>query len=127
MALTPGMIPFIRRFASFVAAFALIQATAAPGMGGCTREHGVTASAAPSDHSTHHGDADCSGSQDPKQQEHGSDCLAACISMLGCSAPSFVAEALPSIATGGSSPIPSLVTPLHSGRSLAPDRPPPRA
>ena len=123
------MVAFIRRFTSLVAAFALIQATAVPAMGACNVDHhaATTAVADPSDQSAHHGDADCPESPAPTQQEHGRDCLASCISMLGCSAPSFVAETSLTIETGGSSPIPSLVTPLLPGRSLAPDRPPPRA
>jgi hypothetical protein len=122
------MVAFIRRFTSLVAAFALIQAMAVPAMAICNREHPAwaTVDAVPSE-SAHHVDTDCPDPPAPTQQEHGRDCLASCISMLGCSAPNFVAESTLGIATSPSSPVPSLVTLLHSGRSLAPDRPPPRA
>jgi hypothetical protein len=122
------MTSLIRRLTSVLAAFALVQATAVPAMGVCKGEHNSPATMIAGNHgdqSVHQ--ADCPESAAPKQKHHGSDCLMACLSMLGCSAPSFVAETSLSIATSGSSPIPSLVAALQSGRSLAPDRPPPRA
>ena len=123
------MTAFIRRFTSFVAALALTQATAAPVMSSCQEDH-RSATTAITDRigdQAHHGDADCPESIAARQQEHERDCLVSCVSMPGCSAPSFVVETSLSIMMSASLPLPSLVRPLHPGRLLAPDRPPPRA
>jgi hypothetical protein len=121
----------IRRLISAVAAVALVYAMAAPPLAACERAHGVQADVAGAvmqgsseGHAAHQ--SDCPESDAPKSQEHDSNCLLTCLTMLGCSAPSFVVEAAPLSVTGQGSPTPANSMQPHPSRSFAPDRPPPR-
>jgi hypothetical protein len=70
--------------------------------------------------------ADCPESDTPANPEHDSDCLTACLSMMGCSAPCFVTESALAGAVDRESLAPESATTPHLSRSSTPDRPPPR-
>ena len=122
----------IRRLTSAVAAIALVYAMAAPPVAACESTHAartevasaVMQGAAEGGHAAHQ--SDCPESRAPTDQEHDSNCLVTCLSMMGCSAPSFVVEAVPLGVIDQGSPTPANSTQPHPSRSSAPDRPPPR-
>lgn len=77
---------------------------------------------------THHESgtaADCT-EPGPGTSEHDTDCTAQCVSLAGCSTPCFVSGPTSSLQLAQRDATPSKVTPSHSTRSFAPDRPPPR-
>src|SRR5688572_739466 len=121
----------IRRLTSLLAAIALIFAVAAPPAAAC-ESAAVERGAAPSAMSgaTHLMDditqADCTDSGTPANPEHDSDCMATCLSMMGCSSPCFVAEGALVGSIGHESLAPQTAATPHSTRYSAPDRPPPR-
>ena len=122
----------IRRLTWFVAAFALVYAMAAPPVVACDTTHAPTAEVAGAlipgfgeSHSAHQ--SDCAESEAPKGQEHDSDCLVTCLSMVGCSAPSFVVETAELHVIDQASPPAASSPQSHPSRSFAPDRPPPRS
>jgi hypothetical protein len=125
------MVEMIRRLTSLLAAIALIFAVAAPPAAAC-ESAAAEGGAAPSamSGSTHSMDditqADCPESGTPANPEHDSDCMATCLSMIGCSSPCFVVEGALVGSTGDESPAPQTATTLHPTRYSAPDRPPPR-
>lgn len=122
----------IRRLTSAVAAIALVYAMAVPPVAACGNTHAAGTDVAGAvtqrfaegnaDHQS-----DCPESQAPRGQEHDSDCLATCLSMLGCSAPSFVVEPAQMSVIEQASPAPASSMQPHPTRSFAPDRPPPRS
>jgi hypothetical protein len=121
----------IRRLISAVAAIALVYAMAAPSVAACeTRTAAMVAVGSVTEgsgegHSAH--ESNCPESAAPASQEHDSDCLATCVSMMGCSASGFVVETAQLSVTDQASPVPASSTQLLPSRSLAPDRPPPRS
>jgi hypothetical protein len=121
----------IRRVTSLLAAIALIFAVAAPPAAAC-ESAAVERGAAPSAMSgaTHSMDevtqADCPESGTPANPEHDSDCMATCLSMIGCSSPCFVAEGALVGSIGHESLAPQTAATPHPTRYSAPDRPPPR-
>lgn len=126
---------FVDRLTSFGAAIALVYAMAVSPAYACERTHAATTdgAAAMDGHgsSTHGGatsESDCRDADAVPQprQGHGADCLAACFYMVGCAAPCFVAETALLDVVGMTSQPPATTMPLPSGRSTAPDRPPPR-
>jgi hypothetical protein len=124
----------VGRLTSFSAAIALVYALAVPPVAACEGTHAAATNGAATmaDHgSSMPGDAtesDCPESDAAPQpsQGHDSDCLAACLYMVGCAAPCFVAEtALLDVVEITSQP-PATTIPMPSGRYTSPDRPPPR-
>ena len=121
----------LQRIAALVGVIALLSAIMAPPLSACEAAHANAAVAGASVQS--HGanqaahESDCTESEAPALPQHDSDCLAVCLSMVGCSAPSFVTEAAQlSVIAKASRPLAGS-TPLHPSRSSAPDRPPPRS
>lgn len=122
----------IRRLTSAFAAIALMYAVAAPPVAACENTHAAATAAAGSvtegsgeGHSAH--ESNCPESAPPASQERDADCLATCVSMMGCSAPGFVVETAQLSVTDQASPTPAYSTQSHPSRSFAPDRPPPRS
>jgi hypothetical protein len=121
----------IRRLTSLFAAIALVCAVAVPPVAACDNTHAAATDtgAAMEGHSQHGANtqSDCPESMAPAGQEHDSDCLATCVSMIGCSAPSFVVETAQLSLAHQAVPTPAYSTQSHPSRSFAPDRPPPRS
>jgi len=122
----------IRRLISAIAALALVYAMAVPPAAACEGEHatrmevaGAVMSGSSEGHAAHQ--SDCPESKAPKGQEHDSNCLVTCLSMMGCSAPSFVVEPAQMSVIDQASLAAASSTQPHPTRSFAPDRPPPRS
>lgn len=80
------------------------------------------------DHGSHgSGQSDCPESGSPQGSEHGAGCLASCLSMMGCSSPSFVVEWSLGGINDHARPILAIAAQAHPTRTIEPDRPPPRA
>lgn len=73
-----------------------------------------------------HDNSGCKNPAVPEHNESGNDCATTCMTMMGCSALSFVAESALDRAAPEVAPAPSLTLTPHTSRSLAPDLPPPR-
>jgi hypothetical protein len=121
-----------RRLASFVAVFALVQAVAASGLRGCEHSNASSEHAAVPSHSTEpsadgSSGTDCMGTETSPQNQHDDDCLASCVSAMGCTTPGMLAEVRLSASAGSVPQVPDEATLQYRGRFLAPDRPPPRA
>ena len=119
----------IRRLTSLLAAIALIFAVAAPPAAAC--ESAAVGAALPMLSGSAHSmdemnQVDCPESGTPANPEHDSDCMATCLSMIGCSSPCFVAEGALVGSIGRESLAPQTATTPHPTRYSAPDRPPPR-
>jgi hypothetical protein len=122
----------IRRLISAVAAIALVYAMAAPPVAACEIAHaarmevaGAVMPGSSEGHAAHQ--SDCPEPKAPKGQEHDSNCLVTCLSMMGCSAPSFVVESAQMSVIAQASSAPASSSQPHPTRSFAPDRPPPRS
>ena len=117
-----------RPMTSLVAAIALFFAMAAPPLSACERAtegaSDVVATMAGSTHSMDGGQSHCAQSAN---HEHDAECLATCLSMMACSSPCFVVEAVLASVVEHQSPVPVTTTGQHVSRTFAPDRPPPRA
>lgn len=119
----------VRGLTAYLAVVVLLHAIAAQPAAAC--EHGHASSAhAPSDLMTDHdsgGGSDCDKPQPPVTDDHNADCLRVCLSMTGCSVPSFVTEQALASTMGRHVELPLTPAQSHPTRSDAPDRPPPRA
>lgn len=121
----------IRRLTSLLAAIALIFAVAAPPASACESAMAGTSDPADGVVGSMHSMAgavemDCPESDEPVNQQPDPDCLATCLSMIGCSAPCFVVVAVLGAIADQESPAPFNTTQSYLTRSSAPDRPPPR-
>ena len=126
------MIAFARRLIAFVAAFALVQAMAAPVLSACEHSGRGTGQAMVMEttgHSEHGAGSNphCQDSPAPTGNPHDRDCLTSCVSALGCAGFSVLGESPVSGAIVRASTPMAQVASALSSISLAPDRPPPRA
>lgn len=111
----------LMRVVSCFAVIAVVQALAVQSTLACER-HDVAPANVPA--STH--GSDCADHQAPAPSQHDGDCLANCLTMAGCSAPCFIAEATVAVSTPHAAiPTAAVLQPPPS-RFLTPDRPPPR-
>jgi hypothetical protein len=130
------VIASFRRLTSLLAAFALVNATAAPRVAVCEDLHAAAVgvgSAQAMDVSEHatpaaNGDSECPESESPSPcgQNHDPDCQTTCASMPGCSSHSFVVEPAQGSVIDHETPALAVMSQPHPSRTFAPDRPPPR-
>jgi hypothetical protein len=121
----------IRHATSLIAATALVFAVAVPPASACesatVETSGVAATMTGSSHSMDGAtQSDCPESGAPASQEHDSNCLATCVSMMGCSSTCFVGVGALTMVVDHEAVAPTSIAQPHLSRSRAPDRPPPR-
>lgn len=123
----------IRRFSSLVTVAALWGATVTPSLTTCESSQvtkGDVAMAMDGPPHDIHGasrESDCPDPGTPSGGDREEGCVAMCLTMLGCSSPSFLAGNLLETTATRAQLVPTAVVAAHSSPSLAPDRPPPRS
>jgi hypothetical protein len=116
----------LMRVASCFAVIAVVQAMAVQPALACER-HDVAQAHTATDASTPAHGSDCASEQAPAPAQHDDDCLANCLTMAGCSAPCFIAEATVAVSTPHEAISTAAVLQPHPSRFLTPDRPPPKS